>query len=145
MDLHLRNIGSREKSTAEGMTLPYSSLIDAAQQAVGKSGGSPDDCQVLIAQDAEGLDRIVIAIHPRLRDIVEADLLEAIRSRLLAMSGGAKLAVELWGSVGTLRIVRECPRPTTGGKQLPVIVLPDRAGDAVESNASLNPPGGANR
>jgi phenylacetate-coenzyme A ligase PaaK-like adenylate-forming protein len=130
MDLHLRNIGSAEKASVEGMTIPRSTLCEIVQQVVGERGGSPDDSQLRITTNAEGIDRIRIAVHPRVKGIDGEAMAREIRARLAEAPGGAALAAELWEKAGTIAVVREAPRHTPGQKQPAIVVEAEGPPDA---------------
>lgn len=135
MELHLRRIGSAGKMSVEGMTIPSSTLGDLVRQVVCEAGGSPDDAQVRLVTSAEGVDRIRIAVHPRVIGFDDEQAKRDFRSRLAKAPGGAALAADLWDRAGTVEVVREPPRATAGDKLPAVVVEGERSPRAAADRA----------
>lgn len=112
-------IASPGKFAAEGIKLLAVQAAEAAAAAVGAAGGGPDDVQVRWRDEGAEPARLVVAISPRLDldlERLELDLLAGIA----ALAGGS-LAGRLWREAGTLRVVREEPRPGAGAKAASIV------------------------
>jgi hypothetical protein len=122
--LHLSQIRSASRSTAEGIALPYSELVRISEHVLpGLLKASALDFQWVEEEDpnAGRLTRIWLRIAPEVGPVDEVDL----RARILVEigRGGAVhgFYAQLLDSADTLRILREPPRTTPSGKTPPVI------------------------
>ncbi|MEZ4652765.1 MAG: hypothetical protein R3E12_03945 [Candidatus Eisenbacteria bacterium] len=127
----LSQVRSRERHTSEGMSLTMRELAETVEHLVVAAGGSPADSQ--LATDAEPaesetsgsapLDRIAIRVHPRV-PITGERFLEDLYRDFANRGGGWSIVAHTWEQAGTLRVVREEPRVSEGGKLLPRISAP---------------------
>ena len=117
--LHVSHVTSPEKVTGEGMNLHATHLHDIVARLVAAAGGSPDDYQLRTTNDARGLPAITVVVHPAVAAFDQGTFFHALWRELGAAGGGAALAAVVWRDAGTVQIVREIPRTTSGHKWLP--------------------------
>jgi hypothetical protein len=121
---HIRQVRSFRKLTGEGMTLVGSDAVRILEVVLpARFGGTPFDYQLVEAEDAIGLTRLCLRVHPRLAiadpGAIEATFLAELRSA----GGGAKLSQAIWGRAATVQVRREVPTWTAAGKFLPLQAL----------------------
>lgn len=130
-------VGSRERLTLEGMTVPAAALDERIGALVAAAGGSPDSWQCRVTADARGLGRLEICLDPALTALADEEaFLAALYARLAAGEAGLALAADVWRHAGTLRVVREAPRLTGGQKHRPVLAGPTTTAPLAPSAAS---------
>ena len=118
---HIRQVHSYGKLTGEGISLVDRDMLHILEEVLpARFGGSPLDFQLAEEEDAGGLTRIVLRVHPRVAIPSEEAVREAILSALAGGDAGAVVTRALWRAGGTLVVRREEPRLTAQGKLLPI-------------------------
>jgi hypothetical protein len=116
---HLRQVGSFERATGEGMTVCVRALVQIADSVLpSRYGGSSVDYQWVEGEDENALTRLWLRIDPRLGAIDESDVAQTVITELRKAEGGV-LAARMWHDARTIRVLREPPRLTPAGKALP--------------------------
>ena len=120
---HLRDVRSYRRLTAEGVTLVPEPARRALEELLpARFGGTPLDYQLREEEGPDGLSRVSLLVSPE----VELDGEELVANALLdALGAGdapAAAAARFWRHAGSLRVLRERPLVTAGGKQLPIVV-----------------------
>lgn len=122
LDQHLTHVRSRAKQTSEGMTVLSRALWDHAGKVLADAGATRDDYQIWEIHGADGIARVSLAVSPHLR-IDENAVVDRILTQYGKNDPGSKIAADVWRQAGTLTIVREKPRLSSGGKLLPVLAI----------------------
>jgi hypothetical protein len=121
LHLHVRDVRSYKKLTAEGMTLVGSDLEQVLENDLpARFGGSPLDYQLVEEEDEEGFTRICLRVSPWLEIDDEAALVAALRDGLGRASISADLAVRLWNHAGAIRVERREPPMSVRAKLFPI-------------------------
>jgi hypothetical protein len=120
LDVHLSSVQSRGAQTSEGMTVPSRVLWEHAGAVLASAGAGRDDYQIWEVPGEDGLSRVALVVSPHL-EIDETLVVKRILDEFGRRDPGSKTAAEVWRQAGTLRVVRERPRLSAGGKLLPVI------------------------
>ena len=120
LNLRVSDIGSQQRLTVEGMTVPIAALDALLGQLIEEMGGQPDSHQFWAVQKEGGLERLILALSPSLGLVDEENFLEALYKRMLAGGAGLELAARFWKQVGTVEIIREHPRQSRGAKISPM-------------------------
>lgn len=119
----LRDVRSFEKLTSEGMTLPGADFVEVVEDVFpALFGGSPLDYQIVEEEDSRGMTRLSVMVSPRLGSVEPQRVIEAFLDELRRRRPKSNM-VEIWRQAGTLRVLREPPRLTRGGKLLPFYAL----------------------
>ena len=122
LERHIRQVHSYRKLTGEGISLIDSDMMRILEQVLPRRfGGSPLDYQLAEEEDAGGLTRIVLRVHPRVAIPSEAAVRDAILSALADGDAGAVVTRALWRAGDTLVVLREEPRLTAQGKLHPIL------------------------
>jgi len=126
-DLHVRNVWSHSKLTAEGLTFDGAAVLRILDEVLpAQFGGRPGDYQLRAEPTDAGVTRYVLSVDPS----VGATDLQAVRVAFLDALGGRKgtgrLAAEFLREAGQLAVVRRRATVLPGGKALPVALAPRR-------------------
>ena len=117
---HFHSIRSFEKLTGEGVSFLGDTLLELVEHLLpARFGGSLTDYQ-FAERETEGVTRLELRVHPRLGELNEAAVVEAVLAHLDALPGGGRVMTAVWRATGTVEIVREEPTLTRGGKVLPL-------------------------
>jgi len=127
MNVHVSEVRSYDKLTGEGMTLLGSELDETVGEMIENAGGGPDDYQFWETQDSRGLNKLIIAISPDIRNLKEKDFIDAILKKLNSKDIGSNIASQIWRQADTLQVVRAYPKLTKGHKMLPIIKEPKQS------------------
>jgi hypothetical protein len=115
LTLHLHDIRSHEKLTAEGMNYLYTDLFELFERTLPREfGGGPGDYQLVEEEDSNTQTRLTIRVNPELGEIDEETLLA--RVQLSLKTGDARF----WKDAGTFRVKREFPYTGQRGKIWPL-------------------------
>ena len=118
---HLRGIRSFGKLTGEGVTLVGSEMLRVLEEVLPQRfGGTPQDFQLLEDEDADGLTRLTLLVHPDLDVAREEELIEVMLKELTTGSLAGGQAASLWQQAETLRVRRQPPIWTERGKLIPI-------------------------
>jgi hypothetical protein len=122
LDVYVRQVHSVERTTVEGMSVPMADLVRAAEDALRHLGPQAAlCCQWIERKDASGLTRLYLRIDPRLGAVDEGRVVQGVLEGLAGAGRPGRMHAESWRQAGTIRILREPPRPTPGGKLLPFV------------------------
>jgi hypothetical protein len=128
LDLHVRQVASGERLTAEGMSVLVRELDLLVAELLAPLGAGREDFQFLETTDPDGRTRVVIAVNPRLDGLDAEALCGRVYDGLSALRPRLGLASELWRQAGVLQARRQAPL-TTAGAKTPRLVRGTRAGD----------------
>jgi hypothetical protein len=121
MTTHLYEIRSYSKLVGESVTLVGTEMVKILEQVLPSHfGGSPLDYQVMEREDAQGLTRLVLLVHPRLDIPDPSQVIRVVLDALRVASPSADAARVIWQQAETLQIERREPVLTARGKQLPL-------------------------
>jgi hypothetical protein len=113
---HLHTIRSYEKLTSEGMNFLGADLLGLVEQILpGRFGGSPTDYQ-LVEQEESGLPTVRVVVRPTVGEVDEGQVVQEVLEFLRSRGHGQELMAGVWADGRILRIVREDPHVTPGGK-----------------------------
>jgi hypothetical protein len=117
---HLRDIGSHEKLTSEGMTFARSRLTRVLEEELpARFGGTGTDYQLVEEDGPTGIRHLLLLADPRLGALDEAALRETFLATLRADDLPGRYMATVWEQANTVRVKREAPRATRAGKILP--------------------------
>jgi len=117
---HLHTIRSYRKLTGEGVTLIGSDALKILEEVLpARYGGSALDYQWMEQEDAQGLTRLYLIIHPRIDIANEQEVIEFVMRawRGAAWTDSAQI---VWKHTDTLRVKRVEPVWTARGKLFPL-------------------------
>ena len=121
LHLHVRDVRSFSKLTAEGMTLVGSEMEHVLEHVLPtRFGGSALDYQLAEEEDARGFTRIRLRVHPAVGPLDEAAVVATVLAALESASISADLAVRRWNHAGAIGVVREPPVVGARAKLLPL-------------------------
>jgi hypothetical protein len=83
-------------------------------------GGTAIDYQLLEEEDASGLTRVSLLVHPDIPIDDESRVVEAVLEAMSRESLGSEAARQVWSRTNTLRVRRVRPVLTAHGKMKPV-------------------------
>lgn len=120
---HLHTVRSYEKLTSEGMTLRGAEVVTLLERTLpSRFGGAPTDYQLVEELDG-ALPSLSIVVSPRVGEIDEGELVEAVLSELAHEGPAGQDISRIWRDARTLRVVRREPYATRRmAKILPVHV-----------------------
>jgi hypothetical protein len=138
LDRHVRRVASYRKLTGEGMSLVGSDAVRLLEEVLpARFGGTPLDFQLVQEEDAAGLTRLALLVHPRLAVPGEAAVLDTVRQALGEGDDASELAGAVWRRAGTFVVRREVPATTAAGKFLPLRVVPAAAASEPRRTAGV--------
>jgi len=116
---HLHTIRSFDKLTGQGMTFVGTDMVRIIEEALPERlGGVSTDYQMVEREDAEGQTRMELFISP---DVGAVDEMLAVDLVLTALSQGSdtnRMMAAVWRERRVLKVRRERPQLTSGGKLL---------------------------
>jgi hypothetical protein len=116
---HLHSIRSYEKLTGGGVTFHGTEVIRILEHLLpAEFGGSPTDYQLVEEEHASGDPVLTLRVHPAIGEVDEAKLAQTFLDRLSDGSAPAVSMARMWRDSGMLRIVRQPPAMSRGGKIL---------------------------
>jgi hypothetical protein len=119
---HLSAIRSYEKLTAHGMTFLDSDVIRVLEQTLpARFGGGPNDYQMVESAGPDGAPSLILRMHPRLPICRAQDVARAFVDAIAAGDGAQRLMGQVWLDAGAVKVVREPPAASAGGKILHVV------------------------
>jgi len=121
LGLHRRisKIRSFVKLTTEGVTFAGTDLLEVLEKDLpDRFGGGPTDYQLLEQEGEGGLTQLNLRVNPDVGPIDEQELLRILYSRVSKSGGGGPLFSSIWKAGDAIRVVREKPLETSGGKIL---------------------------
>lgn len=122
-DVHLHDVRSYRRLTAEGVTLVAEPARRALEELLpGRFGGTPLDYQLCEEEGPDGVTGLVLRVHPRVALADESEVAATLLAALGRGGGADAVATGFWREAASLRVVREAPTVTAAGKQLPIVV-----------------------
>lgn len=123
LTLHARQIGSRRKLTAEGVTVLAMDLARIVEEDLPRRlGGTAMEYQAQEEQHADARTRLVVRVSPSLGEVDEAAVVRTVLDGLGRGVPSADMARAIWAQDGTVIVRREEPRWTRQGKRPAVMV-----------------------
>lgn len=120
---HLSGIRSYDKLTSEGVAITGSELMQLQEDVLPqKFGGDPIDYQ-FVEEEEDGIPKVHIRVSPRVGPVDEQRIVDAVLEVLCAKRGANRMMADRWRQARTIRVVREEPHATFGGKILPLHML----------------------
>jgi hypothetical protein len=115
----IRKIRSFEKLTCAGMTFLDTDVVKLLEEVLpGLYGGAPTDYQLLDNEDERGEPQLHLLIHPELGPLDESQVRETFFQALRGGSESAKVMGMTLQGAGVLKIRRQVPLSSGGGKIL---------------------------
>ena len=122
---HLHSIRSFEKLTGEGVTFVGTDLLRLVEELLpARFGGSPADYQMVEHEDSNGRTRLEVLVSPRVGELDPVEVIALVLAELGKGGDTNRMMAEVWRQRGTLRVVRESPHVSQGGKQLALHIAP---------------------
>jgi hypothetical protein len=120
---HVRQIRSYSKMTGEGVTLIDTDLERILEQVLpARFGGGPLDYQLLEEEDADGFTRLTLLVDPAVELPDERAPVRAVVEELEHGKLPEALAAAFWKQADALRVRRQAPLWSAGGKFMPLCV-----------------------
>ncbi len=121
---HIHHIRSFEKMTGEGVTFVDTDLVRIIEEVLPRRfGGRSTDYQLVEAEEQEGLTRLNLYVSPKLGPLKEPEIVDtfiaALRQSGFTPQAWLHPGAEMWRQAGAVRVVREPPLTTRGGKIYP--------------------------
>jgi hypothetical protein len=79
-------------------------------------GGSPLDYQAVEEEGKDGISHLNLIVSPSVGKIEERALVKTVLEELKRSGGSSRMMARTWQEAGTVRVRREEPHPTKGGK-----------------------------
>jgi hypothetical protein len=117
----LHTVRSYSKLLVEAVTLIGTEIQRILEEALpARFGGSPLDYQLMEREDAGGVTRLNLLISPRLSIPDEQEVVRVFLRALRASSPLGDAGGSVWEQADTLRVLRQEPVLTHGGKMMPL-------------------------
>jgi hypothetical protein len=121
---HLHTIRSFEKLTGDAMTFVGTDLIRIIEELLpARFGGVSTDYQMVEREEVGGRTQLDILVSPGVGDVDDAAVVDLILSELKRGSETNRMMAEVWRQSGMLRVRREHPHVSSGGKLLSLHIL----------------------
>jgi hypothetical protein len=121
---HLHTIRSFDKLTGEGMTFVGTDVVRIIEEVLpSRFGGFSIDYQMVELEDKEGRTRLNVLVSPAVGEVDEARVVDCVLAELSKGSDTNRMMAEIWRQGGTLRVQREPPHLTKGGKLLSLHIV----------------------
>jgi hypothetical protein len=118
---HLHSIRSFDKLTGEGMTFVGTDLVRIMEEMLpSQFGGASTDYQMLEYEDGHGGTQLDVLVSPKVGVVDESALVSLLLNELRKGGDTNRMMAEVWRERRTIRVRREQPRMTAGGKLLPL-------------------------
>jgi len=116
---HLHSIRSFDKLTGWGMTFVGTDLVHIVEAVLpARFGGASTDYQMVETEEAGGRTRLDVFVSPDVGPVDDGDVVRVVLTELGKGGDTNRMMAEVWRQGGVLRVRRERPRLTEGGKQL---------------------------
>lgn len=120
---HLHSIRSFDKLTGEGMTFVGTDLVRIIEEVLpARFGGASTDYQMLEYEDGHGGTQLDVLVSPNVGAVDESALVSLLLGELRKGGDTNRMMSEVWRERGIVRVRREQPRVTAGGKLLPLYI-----------------------
>jgi hypothetical protein len=117
----LHTVRSFDKLTTLGMSFLGGELVAVLDEVLpARFGGAPGDYQLVERESAEGLPRLELVVHPRVGEVVEGELVEALLAALGDHADARRMMARLWREGAGLAVVRGEPLASAACKVLPL-------------------------
>lgn len=121
---HMHHIRSFEKLTGEGVTFVDCDFMRIIEETLPlRFGGQSTDYQLVECEDERGLTRLHLYVSPRLGPLNDGEVVEVFIQELrrdgFSPRGWLHSGSEMWRQARSVRVVRELPLTTRGGKIYP--------------------------
>ncbi len=121
---HVYHIRSFEKLTGEGVTFVDSDFVRIIEETLPRCfGGKSTDYQLVEDEDERGLTRLKLLVSPKLGPLDEQEIvatfIQELRRNGFSPQSWLHVGSEMWRQAGAIRVVRELPLTTRGGKIYP--------------------------
>ena len=124
---HLHTVRSFDKLTGEGMTFVGTELVHVIEDVLPKRfGGCSTDYQMVESEDVNGGTRLDVMVSPSVGLIDDDDVVRTVMQELSSGGETNRMMAEVWRQGHVLRVRRENPFVTTGGKLLPLHILKEK-------------------
>ena len=125
-DLHIHTLRSFDKLTSGGMHFLGGDILTLVERVLpSKFGGYPTDYQ-FVEGEHDALTRVSIIVSPRIGEINEQGVVQAVLDFLGSRSRGDRAMAHHWREGKMLRVVRDEPLATAVGKIPPLRALPGK-------------------
>ncbi|TBR14766.1 hypothetical protein EPO66_06600 [bacterium] len=120
-DIHISNIRSFEKLTAESMTFYGDEIANIIENVLpSKFGGSYLDYQFVEEEDENGITHLSIFVNPDMGEIDENNIIATVLSELRKGGDSQRVMAEVWCKTKSIIIKRNKPVFTKSGKLSPL-------------------------
>lgn len=117
---HLSQIRSFEKLTAEGTAFYAGDVARIVEEVLpARFGGGPIDYQAIEEEGGDGTHYMALLVSPRLGALDEGAVADTFFWELRKGGANNRRMAHTWEEAGAVRIRREHPHPTRGGKVFP--------------------------
>ena len=117
LTVHLRDIRSFEKLTGTGVTFLGADVVRALEVDLPRRvGGAPTDYQLVESAGESGLPRVTLVVHPRLGELDDERVLDALVDSLAPGDSGEHLMGLVWRQGASLAVERRPPHVGRSGK-----------------------------
>jgi hypothetical protein len=121
---HLHTIRSFDKLTGEGMTFVGTDLVRIIEEVLPQRfGGASTDYQMVEMEEANGRTRLDVLVNPDVGSVDEEDVVRVVLLELSRGSDTNRMMSEVWRERNLLRVRREKPHLSAGGKLLSLHVM----------------------
>jgi len=121
---HIHTVRSFDKLTGEGMTFVGTDIVRIIEEVLpSRFGGASTDYQMLEYEDATGVTRLDVVVHPAVGEIDDGEMVSVILAELARGGDTNRMMAEVWRQGGILRVRREPPHMTAAGKLLSLHIL----------------------
>ncbi len=116
---HLHSIRSFDKLTGWGMTFVGTNLVHIVEAVLpARFGGASTDYQMVETEETGGRTRLDVFVSPDVGPVDDGDVVRVVLTELSRGGDTNRMMAEVWRQGGVLRVRRERPKLTEGGKQL---------------------------
>jgi len=118
---HLSTIQSFEKLTGEGMTFGGTDIVRIVEEVLPQVfGGASTDYQFIEEEDEHGQTHLSVIVDPAIDLADDSELVQIVLSELARGNDTRRMMSSAWAEAGVIRLKREPPHVTAGGKLLPL-------------------------
>ena len=122
---HLHTVRSFDRLTGEGVTFVGTDLVRIIEEVLpSRFGGASTDYQMVEVEEG-GRTRLDIVVDPGVGPVDEDEVVHLVLAELSCGGDTNRMMAEVWRQGQTLRLKREKPHLTPGGKLLPLHVARD--------------------
>ena len=116
---HIREVRSREKLTAGGMTFYDADVVRILEHVLPRRfGGGPTDYQLVEDEAGSGEPVVRLLVHPAVGPVETTDVADAFLAAIGAGAGAERIMGKVWRDANLLRVERRKPFAAPSGKIL---------------------------